>query len=148
MNKYINSIPFNIIRLCVDTFNEYEITGTAYNSTIKSPIPFLDINELFLKFDMMFDKNGNPLASKIIRSFKNEISQYPYQNKPKTYCSYKTLQEHKGKVSDFDIVVVSRNNSTWQGSLFHKDQEYPYTTILDLIKTIEKLLNNSLSNQL
>lgn len=148
MNKYINSIPFNIIRLSVDTFNEYEITGTAYNNTTTSPIPFLDINDLFLKFDMIFDKNGNPLASKIIRSFKDENNHYPYQNKPKTYCHYETLQEHKGKVANFDIVVVSRNNNTWQGSLFYNDQEYLYTTILDLVRLIEKLLNNQVSNQL
>ncbi|MEJ8736728.1 hypothetical protein WKT02_04630 [Erysipelotrichaceae bacterium HCN-30851] len=146
MDKYINSIPFNIIRLCIDTFNEYEITGTAYNNTTTSPISFLDINDLFLKFDMIFNKNGNPLASKTIRSFKNENNQYPYQNKPKTYCLYQALQEHKGKTADFDVVVVSRNNNTWQGSLFYKNQEYPYTTILDLIKIIIKLLNNPISN--
>lgn len=141
MNKYINSIPFNIIRLCVDTFNEYELTGTAYNNTITSHVPFVDISKLFLKFDMIFDRNGNPLASKIIRSFQEENHQYPYNNKPATYCSYESLQKHKGKIADFDIVVISRNNNTWQGSLFYHDQEYPYYTILDLLKIIEDLLN-------
>lgn len=140
MNKYINSISFNIIRLCIDTYNGFNITGKAYNNTIQDFIDFHDIYEVILKMDTIFDKNGNPLSSQVRRSFQQETSIYPYQNKPAILFPYETLREHKGVLADFDIVVKARRNSTWQGSIFHENKEYEFNTILDLIKIIDFIL--------
>ncbi len=140
MNKYINSIPFNMIRLCIDSYNGYKITGKAYNSTISECIDFMDIYEVILRMDRVFDHNGNPLSSQIRRSFHQEDTVYPYQNKPSTLVSYEELAKHKGKIAAFDIVVKGRRNSTWQGCVFHRDIEYTFSTILDMIKILDSLL--------
>lgn len=140
MNRYINSISFNMIRLCIDSYSEYKITGKAYNNTINEEIEFFDINDVILRMERIFDRNGNPLSSQMARSFHKENNFFPYQNKPSTLFPYDELTKHHGKIADFDIVVKARRNSTWQGSVFYDDTEYLFTTILDMIKILDTLL--------
>ncbi len=136
MQRYINDIPFNMIHLCIDESNEYQIKGRAYNSTIENPLYFEDMNDVFLKFDHIFDKNGNPLAWQSHRSFKQQENMTMFCYKPKEVMGYKRLLEYHGKMMTFDIVVKSRMASEWQGILYYQDQAYEYQSIGELIKKI------------
>ena len=45
---------------------------------------------------------------------------------------------------DFDIVVQSRRQATWQGSLFFDGQEIVFQDVLEMIKIIDKKMNELL----
>ncbi|MEG0366765.1 MAG: hypothetical protein RR585_08005, partial [Coprobacillus sp.] len=80
MDKYINSASFAMIHLCIHEYNGYKMQGEAYNNTIEDKIMFNDIKDLFLEFDKLFDKNGNPFSAEEKRSFKKaETTEIDYQ---------------------------------------------------------------------
>lgn len=138
MLRYIRSMPYNMIHLCVDEQDEYKITGTAYNNTIEFPIQFNDIYDVIIKFDDIFNKNGNPLAYNVLRSFQGNTIVGQYQNKPTMICDYEKFSDLKGKITECDIVVKSRRQSNWQGCVFFGDTEFSYSTIMELIRIIEQ----------
>lgn len=138
MLKYVRSMPYNMIHLCVDEQDEYKIAGTAYNNTIEIPIQFNDIYDVILKFDDIFNHNGNPLAYNVLRSFQGAKKTGRYQNKPAMVCDYENFADLKGKITECDIVVKSRRQSNWQGCVFFGEKEFAYETVMDLIKIIEQ----------
>ena len=69
MDKYIRSMSFNMIHLCIDDYENYKIKGRAYNNTRQEVICFNDIDDIFIQFDRIFDDNGQPQASQSSRSF-------------------------------------------------------------------------------
>ena len=137
MNRYVRSIPFNMIHVCIDDYNGYQIGGRAYNNTIESPILFSDIQDLILKMDDIFNRNGNPQSSQVKRTFQGKTPTYGYQNKPKVLNDFEQFLKIHGKILDIDVVVKSRGKSTWQGSVLYQNEEIQFQTLLDFIKIIE-----------
>ena len=97
MNSYLNSMPYNMIHLCLDEWCEQQV-GNAYNSTLKKPIVFYDIMDCILQMDHVFSCNGNPQASQVKRSFDCKHIQECYQNKPYTYVNYHQYHQYSGKI--------------------------------------------------
>ncbi|MEG0365256.1 MAG: hypothetical protein RR585_00365 [Coprobacillus sp.] len=141
MDRYIKSSAFNMIHLCIDEYTEYSMKGRAYNNTIKEVVEFNDIQELFLKLDDIFDKNGNPFSSEEKRSFKKEITKETvYQNKPETLKEYHEFLEFDGILGSLDFVVKTRLYSNWQGIIFYNDQQESFNDVVDLIEKISFFL--------
>lgn len=140
MDRYIRSMPFNMIHLCIDDYKDYQITGSFYTTSTTSEIQFSDINDIILEMDKIFNKNGNPQSSQITRSFHKQENIAVYQNKPQLLCQYEDILIHQGKLLTIDIVVKSRRQSSWQGIIFFQDQEIRFSTILDMIKSITIIL--------
>lgn len=145
MKRYINDIPFNMIHLCIDYFDNYSMKGRAYNSTVKNPLIFEDINEVFLKFENVFDHNGNPLAWQFHRSFDKKENVNAYCHKPEEVNDYKDLMEYHGDMETMDIVVKSRRLNEWQGVLYVKGQKYTYQSVGELVMRMIHVLENKMS---
>lgn len=141
MLQYVKSTPYNMIHICIDEYEDYKMTGVAYNNTIDHPIYFNDIYEVVLQFDDIFNKNGNPLSYNVLRSFQGKKTMGQYQNKPHMFCDYESFLSKNGKIMTCDIVVSSRRRSNWQGYVFAGNQQYAYENIFDLIQIIEKQIN-------
>lgn len=143
MDRYMRSAPYNMLHICVDVAKEGHIAGRVYNSTIEDCIVFRDVNELFLKVDRLFDRNGNPMPSSLKRSFtpRDETRPHFYQRHPAQVCDYAELLKQKGEVITLDVVVLTRHLSSWQGYLFYEDQTYEFKEVLEIVKIINKLLN-------
>lgn len=142
MIKYTKSIPFNMIHVCIDEYDHFQMKGHAYNNTISSAIEFSDIHEIILRLEEVFNRNGNPLSSHLSRSFSDQEEIGRYQNKPEVLCDYETFFQYKGKIMDFDIVVKSRRQATWQGSLFFDNQEIEFQDVLEMIKIIDQKIDS------
>lgn len=141
MDKYIKSMPFNMLHLCIDQYKDYQISGTVYTTSTDKGIKFMDINEIILYMDEIFNKNGNPLSSSQKRSFTKNETVSRYQNKPPVLCSYDEIMAFQGKILTIDIVIKARRNSSWQGIIFYQNQVIVFSTILEMIKNIVKILN-------
>lgn len=140
MDKYVSSMSYNIIHICIDEIEESQIKGYIYNNTLKEPVFFTDIHNLILIADELFDKNGNPQSSQIKRSFQREENKFKFQVKPSINCDCRVFLDKKGEILTFDIVVKSRSNATWQGLLFYQEEEIAFENVLQLINTISLLL--------
>ena len=140
MDRYTRSMPYNMIHLCIDEFNDYKIKGKAYNPTLQQPIVFDDIDDAFIQLDNVFNKNGNPLASQSIRSFTKKEKEASYQHKPPVYVNYDELLVYTGEVKTLDIVVKSRRKATWQGLVIVEEKTYPFQTLLELMKIITEMI--------
>lgn len=140
MDRYMRSAPYNMLHICVDVLDQAHIEGRVYNPTLKEPIVFNDINELFLKVDQMYDRNGNPQSSNIKRIFTRVKShQSSYQRHPKQYEDYEDLLKYQGEVLTFDLVVLTRHMSSWQGYYFYNGEMHEFQEILEIVKFITKL---------
>lgn len=142
MERYILSKPYNMIHLCIHQYNEYIIKGVAYNNTVSESIPFHDINNLILQMDFIFDRNGNPQASRQTRSFQSDSEGYSYQNKPRMCCPYEDLLQYQGDIITLDIIVLSRRQSSWQGKIFYGQKEIDFQSALEMIKFINQLIDS------
>ena len=140
MDKYIRSMPFNMMHLCIDDYIDYQIIGSLYN-TSSEMMKFSDISDIILEMEHIFNRNGNPQSSQLTRSFQKQEPAGIYQNKPILKWSYEELLVHQGKLLTLDIVVKSRRQSSWQGIIFYENQEIEFPTILDMIKSITHILN-------
>ena len=131
-----------MIHLCIDEYKDFIINGVAYNITEEEKIVFHDIHDLIIKMDRIFDRNGNPQASRKIRTFQAEDDKlYSYQNTPHMYCTYEDVIKHKGKIITLDIVVLSRRQSSWQGKVFYNDEIIDFKNALQMINIILEILN-------
>lgn len=137
MDRYMNSHSFNMVHLCINEYNGYNISGEAYNNTIKNRIVFSDIKDLILKIDMIFDNNGNPISSKEKRSFKEKPSKsHSYQNKPIILNDYKEFLDNNGKLGSIDIIVITRLFSNWQGIIFYNGKQENFSDVVEMIDKV------------
>lgn len=140
IERYILSNPSNMVHICFDFFEDYQIQGKAYSSTQMNPIEFHDISELVVQIDNLFNQNGKPLPFEEIRSFTKKPPSASYQYNLPKYHDYHELQQILGKTITVDIVVLSRRKASWQGILFYNDKEVKFSDALELIKEITNLL--------
>lgn len=141
MERYIRSMPFNMIHLCIDEYKDFHMSGKAYNNTLNQPISFVDIHDMVLSIDEIFNKNGNPQSSQEKRSFQKKKEFYPYQPRPKMNCPYEDYLSIHGDVATFDIVIKSRRQSSWQGIVYYQDYKEEFENVLELIKKITDFLS-------
>lgn len=108
----------NMFRVCIDACKE-DINGRAYSPILAGEIPFSGFGELLLKMDKLFDSIGYPQAFQDKRSFEKERSSTnTYRGIPKMVQDVSSILEQTGKCRTYDIAVVSRRNTSWQGILF------------------------------
>lgn len=136
MDKYIRSMSFNMIHLCIDDYENYKIKGRAYNNTRQEVICFNDINDIFIQFDRIFDDNGQPQASQSSRSFTHPKPLGRYQFRPETYNDYDEFLNEVGKKATLDLVIKSRKRSTWQGIIIYNGQEIAFVSILEMLNYV------------
>ena len=140
MENYIRGQSHHMLHICVDNYCDCGIKGRIFNDTLKENVLFTDIHHIFLECENLFDRNGNPLSSQQKRSFqkgKRESSLHCYSHK---YYDYRDFLNEKGKVKTFDIIVKSRNNTSWQGILFCENEKENFSSELELIKIIGQYL--------
>lgn len=112
--------PANAMRVCVEQIKQQRILGQVYCPQLDEPISFIDMCDLVLQMEDVFDKRGYPLAFQQKRTFRKSE---PRRLKtlvvaPDTVnariAAYQSIQ---GGVATFIVYVTSRQNATWQGHI-------------------------------
>lgn len=110
--------PVNAFRLCVDFVRE-DIGGHIFSPLQAEKITFSGLGEALVKMDELFDKFGYPQAFQDKRSFQEEKNrQNLYKGTPGREQDTDFIVKQKGKKGTFDIVVRTRQNTSWQGTLY------------------------------
>jgi len=110
--------PPNAFRVCVDDMKE-DIAGRIYTPLVREAIPFVSMGELLVKMDGLFDLYGYPQAFQDKRSFDSDKEQVNlYRGLPKIAQETAEILKQSGKKGTFDLIVKSRQNTSWQGALY------------------------------
>ena len=131
--------PPNGLRVCIDHKEESDIEGRIYTPLFENVIEFQDLTQFILKIDMLFDKYNYPKAYQEKRSFhKNQsiqLDNYKYVKR-----EAKDIIDQCGTIKTYDIIVSSRQHSSWQGII--KDENgniiYYYESVLELMNFLCK----------
>lgn len=129
----------NSFRLCIDECQNNVHCGRIYSPLCENPISFHDLTHIVLLMDKVFDKNDYPKAYQNKRSFQDvEIE----KQKPEIKYPIEQLLQQVGTIASFDIIVVTRQHTSWQGMIKNTDGEIlgHFDSDLDLIEMIIKLL--------
>lgn len=109
--------PLNAFRICADTIGE-DVEGRVFSPLKAECIPFRGMGELLVKMDELFDRVGYPQAFQDKRSFdKDKERTNLYRGIPDGELKPGDIISNTGKIRTFDIVVTSRKNTSWQGSV-------------------------------
>lgn len=140
--------PPNAFRICVDLVEE-DISGRIYSPLSSDVIEFVSIGEILVKMDELFDRCGYPQAFQDKRSF-DEVKEQGnlYRGLPKTEQNTVDIFNYSGKAGTFDLMVKSRQNTSWQGSMYDEagnvlkefDGEVEFlSALIEIIKTENKV---------
>lgn len=113
----------NMFRVCIDAYKE-DISGRLYSPLSTEEITFGGVGELLLKMDKLFDKVGYPQAFQNKRSFDGEQGVgNAYRGIPKVLRTGENIVAQTGAYSTYDVEVISRRNTSWQGVIYTADGE-------------------------
>lgn len=128
----------NSLRICIDKMDENEIAGRFYSPLKKESIEFNDFIEMITKADKVFDEKGYPQAFQCKRSFKGEECHPSFCMKPEILRETDQIVNQKGTIASYDILVISRRQTNWQGILQDTEGKKlgEFRGILELLKLI------------
>lgn len=115
--------PASGFRICVDTIEE-GFCGRVYSPLSSDAIDFVGIGEVLVKMDELFDQNGYPQAFQDKRTFvdENERSN-SYKGIPEHSMQPDEILSKQGEINTIDIVVRTRQNTSWQGTIYKSTGE-------------------------
>lgn len=138
MEEIKNYYPPNAFRICIDG-NGTDISGRIYTPLCQDEIEFQGIGEILLKMDALFDSAGYPQAFQEKRTFEDKKEQdNRYSGIPSAKQSVEKIQSLQGRLYTMDIIVCSRRNTTWQGSVYAADggKLSEFSGEVELLKTL------------
>jgi len=112
-----NYYPVNAFRICIDMARGV-IEGKIYTPLSSEPIPFVGV-ESVMKMDELFDEVGYPQAFHDKRTFEKSESRINfYSGKPEGLTQPQDIIKKCGIRATFDILVKTRMNASWQGTIY------------------------------
>lgn len=130
------SMP-NLINLCIDKFENEEITGKIYHRYQKEPIIFSSIIELLNITEELFDRISYPQASARTRRFVGSRLK-KRETPPEKVVDAKEVLAYRGERATFALCVKFRQNVSWQGEIFNRknDSCRYFSSTLEFIKIL------------
>ena len=132
-----------VLRICVDELGEGGIRGRVVSRRLTEPMPFSDVGHLLLQLEEVFDRQNFPQASERRRTFgaRQEESSLPLAQTLEQGMDPEEVARAAGQVTTFDLYVITRRNTTWQGFVDWLDgsPRSHYKSVLELLKLIDLL---------
>ncbi len=131
------------LRLCVDSVDDHIIQGRVFSQRFIRPLKFADLGSLVLYLEDVFDEQNFPQAFQQARTFA------PYSNdmsivasEPGDGMTPAVVRAARGAVATFEVLVISRRSSSWQGSVDWLDggDRQEFGSYLELLQMIEQKL--------
>ena len=127
-----------LFKLCFDSKTSGLITGQRLRETI----PFSDLPETLLKIDCVMDMQNYPRAFQRKRQFGNterKAASVPYAASLEEMLSEEAVDRCSGAIATLLLQVMTRQNSTWQGSVTSNSERFRFDSVLQLLEIIDKL---------
>jgi len=123
----------NRILVCVDSYENKVFSGRIYGH-LDDTEPFESLTEFLIKTESLLDELQRPQAYTSIRSFSNTAPRLGY--------SSSALSIRHGLEATFEIQVLYRQHTSWQGILYWREQhiEQRFRSVLELIFLMDSAL--------
>lgn len=124
------------LRVCVDRLEHGAAGGRMYGPRLTEPLIFDDLNGLLLQTDEILDAQNFPRAYQRKRSFAPPAQQMEISGE---FMNAAAVAGHKGSVCTFVISILSRQNTTWQGTVDWLDGRAAaaFTSELELLHLLD-----------
>ena len=135
MNSYL--------RFCVNHAKDQQISGKIFSQRFLRPLDFSDLGNLALFLEKVFDQQKFPQAFQSTRTFVvSEKDMSNVAEEPSQGMTPAVVRAARGAVATFDVLVVSRRSSSWQGSVDWLDgsERQEFESFLELTHMIDRHL--------
>jgi hypothetical protein len=110
------------LRICVDGIDGGAVNGRVFSQRLKEPFVFTDLSNLVLRLDRLMDEQNYPQAFQRKRTFmtaapasKKNRDETAREDDDRPYLDAETVEGAAGKKATFELQVLSRQNTNWQG---------------------------------
>lgn len=136
MNKFNHASAG--FKICVDTMGDYNFSGRVYSQRLLEPFLFDDIRHLIMKIEFILDKQNFPKAYEQKRSFNSLFvpDDVLIANCIANGMDKSLVLKQRGKISTFDLYVITRRNTTWQGYIVIEDKKIEFNSVMEFFKII------------
>lgn len=120
--------------LCVDSYGDGVLKGRICDP-YRDPEPFSSLSRFLLRMEQLLDEEELPQAFTQHRRFAETLS--PDQREA---CH----DNRKGRLATFELKVIFRQNSSWQGTLIWREtrQEQNFRSVLEMIVLLDSALRS------
>lgn len=134
------------LRICVDRLHQGAMQGRVFSSRLTAPLVFTDWSNLALRLERIFDQQKLPQAFQGARTFLCGIHEAEDIASGDTAegMSMELVRAQYGQLITFDMVVVTRRYSSWQGWVDWLDgsARQPFTGFLELLHIMEEKVSS------
>ena len=129
------------LRVCIDRIDGGSLSGQLYSQRLKRPMAFSDLGSLILGLDGLFDQQNYPQAFQRTRSFGVSRRSCPEAAGPEDGMPQEAVRQARGEIFTFDLYVITRRNSTWQGLLVWPDgSREEFDSALEILHLLDEHL--------
>ena len=125
------------LRVCVDAAESGRISGRVLSRLFSAPLSFADMGDLVLRVDEILDAQNFPQAFQRARTFApHPASVTLAASGPDTGLPPETVNAAAGAVTTFQLCIISRRSSSWQGFVDWLDgsSRRRFSSALELIR--------------
>ncbi len=120
--------------VCINSYENRNLTGRFYNPRIPEGIAFQSATEFLLGMEQTLDAMDFPQSFCAIRSFASPLEFTPDLSPP---------EFPPGSKATFAIKILFRQNTSWQGSVtwLEGGREQSFRSVLELLLLMDSVLN-------
>ena len=125
--------PSRVNLVCVDSYDEGVLKGRFYNNGSEGE-RFFSLSQFLMKMEEVLDRTKTPQSYTEPRTFSSFL-QPDSVTQPSNSI-------RKGSQATFEIKVIFRQHSSWQGVIFWKERklEYSFRSVLELVFLMDSAL--------
>lgn len=137
MNKQLVHESYRSIIICVDDYEERQISGRLCHCSFQSHKSFHNLMQLILLTEQTIEDIDYPSASTQKRVFKKNGTNFIAP----VCCD---LKEATGRIATFRVRILFRQNASWQGTVawIEGGCEEPFRSALELMMLMDNALLN------
>ena len=135
------------LRFCVDSARDHCYGGRVFSQRLTEPVEFSDIGMLALRLEELFDQQNYPQAFQRSRVFLRSGSEMNIAAADvDSGMSRESVKQASGAVATFEVVVISRRSSSWQGTVDWLDGAEPveFASDLELLRLIDEHISGKI----
>lgn len=130
------------LRICIDKASAAVMEGRVLGMRLSQPIEFSDLGDMMLRVDELLNRQGFPQAYQKARVFLEKPPQPPIPEDEEG-MSEQAVKAARGAVFTCDLLIRTRQNSTWQGAVDWLDgsEIARFFSALELLRMIDARLS-------
>jgi len=123
------------ITVCIDDYNDGVLRGRFYNACYEIS-SFESLSQFLVKMEAVLEESQTPQAYTVHRTFSAMLLPDDERMPP--------LQQRKGAKATFELQVLFRQHSSWQGIVVWKDRkaEQSFRSVLELVFLLDSALRD------